>query len=162
MFLLLVGLCAPVVAQEPGEGVKAKLIRGLVQVIQKQVDKQKAARSGEAAAETPQVAATEVAAEEELTLVKVVENALGPSFQEIKEHYKEQGRGYARQLGDVIADRVLADRRVHKALVVLEVLAGVLIAYLTFVTVLIVAGLRAVKKSNRQILKILEERGAGK
>ena len=147
MLAIALGMCAGAPAQEVQKDVKGQVVRGLMNVVKHQVDKRRAAKNDSAAAEQGE---QKPAAE---PLMKLVEEALSPHIAEVKERYKEAGRGYARELGDVVAERILANPQVKRVLTILEVLGGVLAAYLSVVTLKLLSSLRAIRKNTEQLLK---------
>lgn len=155
MLVLVAGLGVPAIAQENRENAKQQVVRGLVNIVKQQVEKRRQTKASKDAADP---ATDNAAAPAAPTLVQILEETLAPQLDEVKEHYKEQGRAYARQVGDLIAERILASPRVQRVLRMMEVLAGVLAAYLTLVTFKLLVGIRAVRRENAQILKLLEER----
>lgn len=56
---------------------------------------------------------------------------------EFKETYKQEGREYAQELGDIVVERLVRDKKVNAALTSVRHLCYAVIAYLTLVTVLI-------------------------
>lgn len=56
---------------------------------------------------------------------------------EFKEAYKQEGREYAQELGDIVVERLVRDKKVNSALTSVRNLCYAVIAYLTLVTVLI-------------------------
>lgn len=59
-------------------------------------------------------------------------------FDELKDSYKQEGRAYAQELGDVVVERIVQDKKVNAALTSLRHLCYAVIAYLTLVTLLII------------------------
>lgn len=58
-------------------------------------------------------------------------------FDELKDAYKQEGREYAQELGDVVVERIVQDKKVNSALTSVRNLCYAVIAYLTVVTLLI-------------------------
>lgn len=58
-------------------------------------------------------------------------------FDDLKNTYKQEGREYAQELGDVVVERIVQDKKVNAALTSVRHLCYAVIAYLTLVTVLI-------------------------
>lgn len=56
---------------------------------------------------------------------------------EWKEEYKQEGRQYARELGDIMVERVAEDKKISETLTSVRRLCYAVIAYLTAVTLLI-------------------------
>lgn len=77
---------------------------------------------------------------------------------EYKEQYKEEGRAYARELGDQIAERVRQNPKISSTLTTVQILCWVVIVYLTLVTVLIVVAMYRMQRDNERILALLGER----
>lgn len=59
-------------------------------------------------------------------------------FDDLKNAYKQEGREYAQELGDVVVERIVQDKKVNAALTSVRHLCYAVIAYLTAVTVLII------------------------
>lgn len=93
------------------------------------------------------------------------EGALGASLQEgftqildeYKEQYKEEGRAYARELGDQIAERIRKNPEISSTLTTVQILSWVVIAYLTLVTLLIVCTMYRMRRDNERILALLRK-----
>lgn len=83
-------------------------------------------------------------------------DAKNPATSGLTNMYMAEGRKIAQQLGDTIAERILADERVQQTLNLLKMLAIGLVSYLTLVTFALLAGLRGVRKSNQRIIELLE------
>lgn len=62
----------------------------------------------------------------------------GAYLNELKESYKQEGKEYAKELGDVVAQRLVQDKKINAALTSVQHLCYAVIAYLTGVTVLII------------------------
>lgn len=58
-------------------------------------------------------------------------------FDDLKDAYKQEGREYAQELGDVVVERIVQDQKINSALTSVRNLCYAVIAYLTLVTVLI-------------------------
>ena len=173
--LIAAGFCMPMHAQAAPDAPKDKrpILSELMDMgknaVQKKLDERrqkKAAKANEQAtadddeyAYNPPAAQSAVSpAPSTVSLVtQLVDEVLGGKITEVKEHYKEEGKMYARQLGDVIAQRILADKKVQAAVQMLKILAWVIVGYLTLVTVGLLKGLHSLKKSNERILALLRE-----
>lgn len=59
-------------------------------------------------------------------------------FDDLKDAYKQEGREYAQELGDVVVERIVQDKKVNAALTSVRHLCYAVIAYLTAVTLLII------------------------
>lgn len=62
----------------------------------------------------------------------------GEFLQELKEAYKQEGKEYAKELGDTVAQRLVQDKKINAALTSVQHLCYAVIAYLTGVTLLII------------------------
>ncbi len=78
-------------------------------------------------------------------------------LESLLEEYKEQGRIYAGELGDIVVERVRKDPEIHSTITSLRVLSWSVIAYLTLVTIIMLACLVYLKRSNARLLARVEE-----
>lgn len=79
--------------------------------------------------------------------VQVVQQADGASFSplaavqeeiaDIKESYKEEGRAYARELGDIMMERAMANKKVDRAVDSVRALCWGVVIYITVVSFLL-------------------------
>lgn len=170
LMLLAVGLCAPAVARSGKDGDKHPVLHSLVDMgtefVQDKLEKRRQRKNEEAAAKAADASAEGGAVASKVgaplpptskLIYQVVDEVLGNKISEALDHYKEEGRNYARQLGDVVAQRILADKKVQSSIELLKILVGVIVAYLTLVTLALLKGLRSIKKSNERILVLLQE-----
>lgn len=74
-----------------------------------------------------------------------------------KERYKEEGRAYARELGDQIAERIRRNPQISSTLTTVQILCWVVIVYLTLVTILIVFAMYRMRRDNERILALLKK-----
>lgn len=74
-----------------------------------------------------------------------------------KEQYKEEGRAYARELGDQIAERIRRNPQISTTLATVQILCWVVIVYLTLVTILIVFAMYRMRRDNERILALLKK-----
>ncbi len=86
-----------------------------------------------------------------------VKQALDILLQEYKEQYKEEGRLYAREIGDKLVQRLREDPKIKASLTSLQALCWGVIAYLTVVTLVMVMALLRVKRTQAQLLAAVEE-----
>ncbi|MCH5285704.1 MAG: hypothetical protein J1E42_08910 [Akkermansiaceae bacterium] len=169
--LLLVGVGVPQVCAQGDAGEKHPILRGLIdagaKAVQKHVENRQKGKNGGRVSQQQQQqlqggAADGVQGQTRVLVSQLVEAALGDSLYNVKEQVKEEGRSYARQFGDVVAERLLADKRVQEAMRLLKILAGVIISYLTLVTVALLRGLSQVKKQQQRVLELLQEGRRGR
>ncbi|MCQ2364286.1 MAG: hypothetical protein MJ051_01865 [Akkermansia sp.] len=57
----------------------------------------------------------------------------------IKEAYKEEGRAYARELGDIMMERAMANKKVDRTLDSVRALCWGVVAYITVISLLLFA-----------------------
>ncbi len=159
--LLMLGLVQPGAAN----GRTDALLDGLMDLggraLQSQAEKrqaQRAAEQGEEAGLPSAPAATDTTLWQH-ALTGSFRQSLDGIVDEYKEKYKEEGRAYARELGDIIVERVNTDSKIGELLArtretldTVEALCWSVIAYLTLVTLTIVVSLLYIKRSNAHIL----------
>lgn len=162
ILLLAMGFCmaAPLSANE---SVEHQLLRGLVikgaQAVQNKMEQQKQKETD--AAGNPAAAKVTLSPLSLLStagLVQAVREVVGESLNAVKEQYKEEGRIYARQLGDSLAERIVQNHKVQSTLLMVKTLAWVVIIYLTLVSLLMLIVLHKLSTRNKRILELLEER----
>lgn len=80
-----------------------------------------------------------------------LKDTLDVLIDEYREEYKKAGRDYARELGDLMVDRVQKDPKISRAVVSLEVFCWVMAAYLSAISVIILVCVLALKRGNRKL-----------
>ena len=80
-----------------------------------------------------------------------LKDTLDVLINEYREEYKKAGRDYARELGDLMVERVQKDPKINRAVVSLEVFCWVMAAYLSAVSVVITICMVALKRGNRKM-----------
>lgn len=163
LLLLISSVSCPVYAQSTTDKEKKPMFDKIVDIGSKVLKKRDERKQQRQASErdestgaetqltaTPRVSASELA-------IEIADELLGGKVSSMKDHIKAEGKGYARQFGDVVAQRILADPRVNAALQMIKMLAWGLVAYLTVVTLALLKGLSSIKKSNARILALLDE-----
>lgn len=90
-------------------------------------------------------------------LAEAAKNAMDTLINEYKEQYKQEGREYAREVGDKIVGRVLKDPKIEGTIYSLQALCWGVIAYLTLVTLIVVFCLMHLKRTNVKLLAAVEE-----
>lgn len=78
-------------------------------------------------------------------------------LQEYKEEYKEEGRAYARELGDIIVARVQENPNIQSSIHSIQLLCWAVIAYLTLVTIVMLFSLLHLKRINSQLLRSVQD-----
>ncbi len=90
-------------------------------------------------------------------LAETVKKATDTLIHEYKEQYKQEGREYAREVGDMIVGRVLSDPRIENSIYSLQALCWGIVVYLTLVTLVMVFGLIHLKRSYVKLLAAVEK-----
>lgn len=147
IILLAVVMCLPVRADSDGKQVLGNLFRAGMQAVQntlkhEQEDKEE---PGEAKGSSSEA------------FSRVLIDSLEKSFTGIKERYKKEGRSYARELGDIVAERIVRSSRVQSVLFTLRMICWAVIAYLILVTILLLVSLQRLRANDRRILELLRE-----
>ena len=76
---------------------------------------------------------------------------------EFKEQYKQEGREYAKELGTLVTERVLASKRIRSTLITVKILCWSVVAYLSVISILIFFWLWRVKSRTESLFKLCEE-----
>ena len=76
---------------------------------------------------------------------------------EYKEQYKDEGRKYARELGDIIVERVQKDPQIQSSIWSIKALCWGVIAYLTLVTIIMLGCLLGLKRTNARLLAAVQD-----
>lgn len=63
--------------------------------------------------------------------------AITTQFNTLKEAYKEEGRAYARELGDMMVERAMTNKKVNRTLDSVRALCWGVVAYITVVSLLL-------------------------
>ncbi len=87
--------------------------------------------------------------------------SFGVSFKQtldaLLEGYKEDGRAYAREVGDIVVERVVRDPEISSTITSLRALCWWVIAYLTLVTIIMLSCLVYLKRANARLLATVEQ-----
>lgn len=86
-----------------------------------------------------------------------LKDALDHFLAEYKEQYKLEGREYAREVGDIIVNRVVDSPRISGSLYSLQLMCWGIILYLTLVTIIVLFSLLYLKRSNRKLMASVQE-----
>ncbi len=87
-----------------------------------------------------------------LVLTSSLKPALDGIINEYKEQYKEEGRAYAREVGDIVVTRVVEDPEINSTITSLRTLCWAVVAYLTLVTFIMLGCLVYLKNANARLL----------
>jgi hypothetical protein len=74
----------------------------------------------------------------------------------VMESYKEEGREYAREVGDIITERILESRKISDTLDSMRIFCWAVVAYLTIVTILIVVLLLRLRVLYSKLMKAIQ------
>ena len=91
-------------------------------------------------------------------LTQSLKNAVEQTLDTVKERYKEEGRAYARELSDVIVERLMQNPRIRRVTSTIQLVGIALVAYLVLVTVVLLMCIARVQRSNREILRLLKRK----
>lgn len=160
--LLTLGICSPMEAGAD-EGVGKQFMRGLVrksaQAVQDKMNKHARAMAGDeegaiaSGSQAPSMAA--LLTPGGITGV-IIREIVKESLDAVKERYKEEGRLYARQIGDALAERIIQNGKVKSTLNTLKMMGFAIAAYLTLVTALLFLMLMKLHASNKRIEQLLK------
>lgn len=92
-----------------------------------------------------------------LVLAETVKKAVDTLIHEYKEQYKQEGREYAKEVGDKIVGRVLSDPKIERSIFSLQALCWGIVVYLTLVTLAMVFGILHLKRSYVKLLAAVEK-----
>ena len=87
------------------------------------------------------------------TMAFSLKAALDVIIDEYKEQYKDEGRRYAKELGDKLVERVREDPEIRDSITALQALCWSVIAYLSLVTLIVFFSLIAITRGNRRLRK---------
>lgn len=90
-------------------------------------------------------------------LVRAVRDSLQPALESLKEQYKEEGKVYVRQLGDLLAERIAHNPRIQATLTLIKTLCWVLVIYLIIVSLALLVSMGRLRRNDREILRLLRE-----
>lgn len=76
---------------------------------------------------------------------------------DFKEQYKQEGREYAKELGTLVTERVLASKRIRSTLTTVKVLCWSVVAYLSVITIIIFFWLWRVKSRTERLFRLCEQ-----
>ncbi len=90
------------------------------------------------------------------TFVDSVKQAADGVIEEYKEAYKQEGRDYAREVGDIVVERVVSDPEINSTITSLRTLCWFVVGYLTLVTFIMLGCLVYLKRANARLLAQVE------
>lgn len=130
------------------------LLRGLLQAGIEAVEQKTAPDSEEPeASDTP---THRVAGENSLS--QALKTAAEQMIDSVKQRYKEEGRAYARELSDVMVERLMHNPHIRSVISTIQ-LVGIMVAvYLVLVTISLLVSISRLRRSNREILRLLRKK----
>lgn len=146
-----------------------RIVGGIVDIGSSFLDKKK--QDDSAAADDGSMIAdiikksTELAMNPSGTLAKELKKLTEATLREYLEQYKEEGRRYAKELGNTVSERIIEHEKVVATMNNIKMACWGIIIYLTLVSIAIFGFLVAIKRSNDRtqkeiaaLRKLLEER----
>ncbi len=160
MMVMALGLVLPGNAGEREEALLNGLFNLGARALEVQVDRpaaEETVAAPAAQASAPAPAAAVSAAPQPLSMVQMfagsVKQAVDGIINEYKEEYKEEGRAYAREVGDIVVERVVQDPEINATITSLRTLCWFVVAYLTLVTFVMLGCLVYLKRANARLLE---------
>lgn len=93
----------------------------------------------------------------EKPLSGIIKETADVVLDEYREQYKEEGRVYAREVGDILAERACSNPQISSTLTSIQALCWSVIGYLTLVTIYLVFTVHRLRRANRRLLSIVEK-----
>ena len=106
----------------------------------------------------PQAAGTTPAPAKDPGLGEQIMLTLRGSTDAVMESYKEEGRAYAREVGDIITERILDSRKISDTLDSMRIFCWAVILYLTVVTLVVIYMLLRLRVLYARIMAELQKR----
>lgn len=88
---------------------------------------------------------------------QAIKDAVDVVLNEYRGQFKEEGRAYARELGDIISDRVTSNPEISSTLSSVRVLCWGVIVYLTLVTIYLVFTVHRLRRANKRLMDLVED-----
>lgn len=85
-----------------------------------------------------------------------ISSAVKETLKPLLDEYKQEGREYAEELGDVLAEKVLNSPKVQETLFSVRALCWGVIGYLTLITILMMVMQVRVMRQNSRVLAAIE------
>ena len=106
----------------------------------------------------PQAAGTTPAPAKEPGLGEQIMLTLRGATDAVMESYKEEGREYAREVGDIITQRIMEDKKINSTLDSMRLFCWAVILYLTVVTLVVIYMLLRLRVRYARIMDELKQR----
>ena len=106
----------------------------------------------------PQAAGTAPAPAKEPGLGEQIMLTLRGATDAVMESYKEEGREYAREVGDIITQRIIEDKKINSTLDSMRLFCWAVILYLTVVTLVVIYMLLRLRVLYARIMAELQKR----
>lgn len=88
---------------------------------------------------------------EQMTLM--VRTATAP----LLENFKEEGREYAKEVGDIITQRIMEDKKINQTLDSMRIFCWAVVAYLTIVTALVIYLLLRLRVLHSRLMQAVQK-----
>ncbi len=151
MLMLVLGLALPGAAGQREES----LLRGLFGLGAQALEAQSSTAASAHEASAPQNAAPAAASSPSMTqmFIAPIRQSVDGLINEYKEEYKEEGRAYARELGEIVVERVRKDPEITSTITSIRMLCWFVVGYLTLVTLIMLACLVYLKHAHARLLE---------
>ena len=106
----------------------------------------------------PQSSGTTPAPAKEPGLGEQIMLTLRGATDAVMESYKEEGRAYAREVGDIITERIMEDKKINSTLDSMRIFCWAVILYLTVVTLVVIYILLRLRVLYARIMAELKQR----
>lgn len=83
-------------------------------------------------------------------------------FNDIKDSYKEEGRAYARELGDIMMDKAMANKKVNRTLDSVRALCWGVVVYITLISILLFGMMLRISGLLKQLKALADEQAHNK
>lgn len=164
IFAAMIGLTSPAGAETAPEGrEKHPVLNALVgkgaEVVKNRLDKRRENKEAEAEGKKDRgrLSLPGVAGSLQGAMWHTVTEKLGEKVATVLERYKAEGKEYAKQLGNQVAQRVLADEKVQRTMLRIKLVVWMLAIYLVGITITLLCKMRALKKGQLEIKELLEQ-----
>ncbi len=151
MLMMLFGLTLPGSAGEREDA----LLGGLLGLGSRVLESAKPAAAEPAAgdeAAAPAEAATAVPVPFVQAFADSVKQVADGVIEQYKDAYKQEGREYAREVGDIVVERVVRDPEINSTITSMRTLCWFVVGYLTLVTLILLVCLVYLKRANDRLL----------
>ncbi len=137
------------------------LLRGLLQAGIEAVGQKTAPASEEQDAPEASASPTQQRVAGGNSFSQALKIAAEQTIDSVKQRYKEEGRAYARELSDVMVERLMHNAHIRSVISTVQLVGAMVAAYLVLVTIILLVSIARLRKSNREILRLLRKKEKG-